>query len=543
MKLRPDRRPLAPGVEAPERGSPRSLPVGHPVVEGAAHPGRPALTAAHAQRLWAGLMLLAGILLICVAIGRLGFAARVLGQPGEAEYGEAIIYAQAGRVLRGEPLYRPLDGPPYTVVAYTPLYYGVAAGLRWLLGPGWLPGRMVSYGAALVTAACVGHLARRATGDGRAGVLAAALFVALGFPGRSDPWYALYKEDVLGVALSVTSITLLAGRAGRARVVASGLLAGLAFLTKQTFVAAALAGVIWLWARDRASAGVFASTCLAVVVGTIARLEFLSRSFIANAVLANVVPFSMDALWPGLRVLLHFQAGALALAAGHVLGRQRGGSGWRADLLSLYWAASFLPLAGLAKVGSNYNYWIELAASTAVLATIGTWDALRRRGLWGAAPPLPAAVLLGSLLVVLPSLGRAAVPVLGLAEVEGSRAAELGPVVERVRAQPGPVLADPLDVVALADKEILFEPYLFSILAMNGRWDPEPLIRRICDRQIGLVVLGWPLDAPPTYHGYPYWVAPILEAVRESMVLDSRQAGRFLYAPAPAGVGGRGRCS
>jgi hypothetical protein len=204
----------------------------------------------------------------------------------------------------------------------------------------------------------------------------------------------------------------------------------------------------------------------------------------------------------------------------------------------LYWAASFLPVAGLAKIGSNSNYWTELAASTAVLAAAGGWAARRWRGLNGLAALLPAGALLGTLLAVVPALGPSVVPVFSVPQALRSHTAGLESVVERVRAEPGPVLADPMDVLALAGKEVLFEPYLFSLLYTQQRWDPEPLTRRICAGQIGLVVLDWPLETEtgPTYQGHPFWATPIVEALRESMVLDSRQGGRFLYTPAPPSI-------
>src|SRR5712691_8467617 len=73
-------------------------------------------------------------------------------RPVEAMYGESIIYDQAARLVRGEPLYQPLDQSPFTVAAYTPLYYAVVAGLRILGLPGFSPGRVASCVAGLCAA-------------------------------------------------------------------------------------------------------------------------------------------------------------------------------------------------------------------------------------------------------------------------------------------------------------------------------------------------------------------------------------------------------
>ncbi len=69
------------------------------------------------------LALLATALLIlglgAAAAFNVWLAAQLLGRPDETRYGEAILYGHAARLLRGEALYQPLDGPPYTCVLYT----------------------------------------------------------------------------------------------------------------------------------------------------------------------------------------------------------------------------------------------------------------------------------------------------------------------------------------------------------------------------------------------------------------------------------------
>jgi hypothetical protein len=466
-------------------------------------------------------------LTLLIAMAQLTLAIRQIGEPRELEYGEAIIYAQAGRMLRGQPLYESLDGPPYTVVAYPPGFYAVAAALQATFGVGFGPGRVVSTLAALVTAILAAWLAYRAGGGVSYGLLAALLFVALGFPGR-PPWYALYKEDLLGVALSFAAIAvLLSGPGSRQRVVVAGALAALALLTKQTFVAAAVAAFIWLWRRERSQAGVFLGAWAAVSVVGWGLCQLLMPGFADNTVLGNVVPFSDDALFNNLRLLITFLGAAIAVALGWVLIRIGAGGTISEDLTVLYWGASFLPLIGLAKIGSNHNYWIELAATTAVLAA-GALAAAGRR--WRSFADERALV---PVLLILAG-GIWAAHFLGLPSIPTPESnAGLDEVVSRVRAEPGPVLAEPLDVVALAGRDIVLEPYLFSILASEGRWDPGPLVQRICSHEIGLAVLGNPLDAPgPSYQGYAFWPAPILDALRASMVLDSVRAGRFLYVPA-----------
>src|SRR5205823_2011668 len=138
----------------------------------------------------------------------------------------------------------------------------------------------------------------------RAGLLAGLLFLGLGLgagaapPGAllslllsgpavasehpSPAWSALYKEDLLGIALSVGAVAILAQRRSIGTVVLAGALAGLAILTKQTFVAASLAGAWWLWRLDRRLALIFAAVDLGLVLVTSLGFELATGAYLQN---------------------------------------------------------------------------------------------------------------------------------------------------------------------------------------------------------------------------------------------------------------------
>jgi hypothetical protein len=182
-----------------------------------------------------------GGLLTFIAVVQLAWSVGAIRRPYELLYGEAMVYDHAARVLRGEHLYQPLDRPPYSVAAYTPLYYWLAAGLQALVGPGFAPGPSLSLIAALATAGIVGHLAADRARDRRAGPFAALLFLALGLP-AAYMWSALYRVDLVGVALSLGAIATLARGTTPRCLVLAGALAGLAFLTRQTLIASRNSG-------------------------------------------------------------------------------------------------------------------------------------------------------------------------------------------------------------------------------------------------------------------------------------------------------------
>src|SRR5438874_483613 len=97
-----------------------------------------------------------GLLLVCLpgvaACATLSAAGYAIVQPVALDYGEPVVYGIALRSVSAQPLYQSLDSPPFTVAAYTPLYYWLGGGLQALFGPGFGPGRALSLLAGVTTA-------------------------------------------------------------------------------------------------------------------------------------------------------------------------------------------------------------------------------------------------------------------------------------------------------------------------------------------------------------------------------------------------------
>jgi hypothetical protein len=488
---------------------------------------------------WSVPLVVTGALLGLLALGRLAIGLQAIGEAQQLDYGEPIVYSQAARILNGEQLYQPLDRPPFTVAAYTPLYYKIASELQARVGPGFGPGRALSYAAGLATSAAVAWLAARQTRSAWAGAFAAVLFVGLGFPG-TVPWFALYRVDMLAEALSLGAIVVLAFGTSARFVFMAGVLAGLAVLTKQSFIAAALAGAIWLWSFSPRRAVLFGGIAGLLTLIVCLGEELTSHAFTANAVLANANPISIDQLF-ALAVLFGQTLGLPVVIAIACLWLVRPWQTASTRLLIVYWVTSALMLVGLAKFGASYNYWIEFAAATVVLATLGVWTARASRQSFSRLVSRALVWLLAvDVAIAAPtSVAAGASGLSGRATLTGlerASSADFQALVDVVRAEPGAVLAEPLDVVVLARRPIMLEPVIFSILERQGQWDSEPLVRRICSGEVRLLVLAFPIAAVAAYAPYrePWWPPSVMSALQDCMRPDGQRAGRFLYTPASA---------
>jgi hypothetical protein len=447
----------------------------------------------------------------------LGFAVVHLGRIDETRYGESLIYGHAARLLRGEALYQPIDAAPYTVVNYTPLYYGLAAALQALFGPGFLSGRLVSFVCALLLAGLVGRLAWSRTRAVWPALAAPLLFVSLGLVGPI-PWSAGYKEDLLAVTLAVGSTVVLDGAQSRKGVVGAGLLAGATIMTKQSLVGPALAGTLWLVLCGRVrTAGWYLASAGLVAIGGALVMELCTHAFFANTIGGNThQPFDALTVQYNLAQFVAFQSAAALLAAVAVFS-----SGLKRDLLALNWLGSLIPLVPIGAIGADYNYWLQFAALSAALATALVWQ---HRAGWSGA--LGAGLLGANAVFALFVVGS-----LVLAHAEfvqpapGDRAA-FAQLVQRVAEARGTVLTDPLDITVLAERPIVLEPILYSLREQDGSWDSRALVEQVCSGQVSLVILGYPLAEvsqrfPPT----------VGRALQQTFVLEERVplAGRTRY--------------
>jgi hypothetical protein len=247
----------------------------------------------------------------------------------------------------------------------------------------------------------------------------------------------------------------------------------------------------------------------------------------------NVNPFLLGYLKSNLAFFVLLQGGPLTVAILHLLDRRKTHHREEDELLACYWVGSLLPLAGLGKAGASQNYWIELAAITAVLATLGIRARLVDSSVTGnlGRALVPVLLLAATLAPVAARIGAYGAPVMSQVWPSTSYASGLDRVIERVRSEPRDVIAEPADVIVLAGRRILLEPAHPLMVLGQGSWSPSPVVLRICRGDVGLLILGYPLESGgPEFHGYLRWPAPILAALRETMVLEAKDADRFLYA-------------
>ena len=166
-----------------------------------------------------------------------------LGYPFPLEITEGASLEGVRRILNGQPLYT-APSLEYVPLIYGPLYFYASAAVATLLGPTFAALRLVSLLASLGSIALVGLLVRRETGSVAAG-LAGAGILAASYP-IGDATLDVGRVDALSLCLVLAAFYAartadLKPRSAFTASLASGILIGLALLTKQAAAPAALA--------------------------------------------------------------------------------------------------------------------------------------------------------------------------------------------------------------------------------------------------------------------------------------------------------------
>jgi hypothetical protein len=328
--------------------------------------------------------------LVCVAAAApiavyMWVALHRVGYPFELDWMEGGSVELAARVAGGHSLY---VAPSLAFVgwAYTPLYYWVAAAVAKLTGLGFLPLRLVSLTASLVAMATIAWMVTGETRNRVAGLVAAGLFAATF--AISGAWFDIGRVDSLFLALTLVALAFGRSARGVRGGVALGVLAFLAFFTKQTALLALAPALVYL-AITRRRVGIPALlTLLALVLASTAVLDATSHGWYGYYVFSELIhqPVAHQ-LWVGFWVndILHQQWPlAIMIIAGGVM------LVWRAKALPalgsppVYYACAAAGLIGSAWVsrlhsGGYANVLMPAYAATALLAGLAYGTLVRGR--------------------------------------------------------------------------------------------------------------------------------------------------------------------
>ncbi len=454
--------------------------------------------------------------------------------PYGLDYGEAPLIDQAKRIVAGEEIYKAeLNRPPYVIANYPPLYPLLIA----LIGsvarlPFLAVGRAVSVLATLISAILIGRFAYQLSDSRLSGLVATALFLSNLFV---VSWSFRARVDMLALAFSLACLWILYRHWNSWRWLALAVIFMIAAIyTRQTYILAApVAGMVWLWQKDRQRALVFVGSLILITLMIFLALNTLTHGgFYLHVVVANMNPYSLERVatfaallilaWPFAIAIVVIETKRIVKALLNGRDSLMGIDPFLIYGLPVYSVGTLLSALTVGKIGSHVNYLLELVASGAIWATSARISSLRHLPIRYQGLTL---VLLGQLAW---SLGSN-FPI--YQSLIYSRWQDL-PQYERLfqavqsATEQGPVLADDgLYLVILAGQPIYYQPFEYNQLYIQGIWNPSPFIEEIKAHKFALIALNMTDSA--LYQ--ERWAGPIATAIENSYVKNGTLFGFTLY--------------
>lgn len=450
---------------------------------------------------------------------------RAVAFPFPLDYGEGPLLEQARRLAAGDAIYRPtLTDYPFTIANYPPVYPLLLALVGKVAGFTYPAARVVSFLGAGASAWLVAAIVRQVTGEARAGMCAAALFLA-------NPyvvfWATLARIDLVALPLSLGAVLVVLQTPRSTRRVALALgLAALAAMTRQSHLLAAPAAIVvgLLVERRWRALGLVAAAAVALAAAVLALNAWTHGGFLLHTVTANRNRYS----WP----LLEYFLGDLACTSGVLLAlglasafALRGLPRTTRAILLTYLVATALSALTIGKVGSHVNYFLEIVASSAIFGGLALSRALASSRPWAVAATATVAVA-----AIAVGLGFSLLRPQNM-EAKLRQRADFDALAAKLRAEPGPVLADEtMGVLVMTGHPIELQPFEFTQLARQGQWDDSRVVGDIRRGRFGLILIN---DGPETPESWTKerWTAGMLAAVHARYAPDGALGGATLYRP------------
>jgi len=460
---------------------------------------------------------------------------------------EGALLFQAMQIQRGESIYRSLEKPPYVAGTYTPLYMAMVAAWDDFDTPGFSKGRILVWSSALGISCLLILLVAGATRNAPLGILAGIGFLATFEVYR---WIGYFRVDFPALFFSLAGLTIIViGNARRLPLIVGALLMVLALYTKQTMIAAPMACFLALLIRLEGRRFLFFALALLVFgLPPLVILHIMTEGqFLRHIIIYNMNTFSRNDLiiwathlWNIHRGLVFAGAMVLPWLLWIVLKDVRR-SGETEEVLPSIGFGFWQPLIiygifaqwnifGAAKAGSAENYLLEPIAGLLILACLAAGSAIR----WVAVQRFTiGSHLMAAVTIIVVLTGffvearmttsefaqeRLFSPYINPTAPDFSAAQTVRTMVRKAE--------HPLTELAIfalqADRKPIFQPFIMSELARQGRWDQSKFVADITEAKFDLIVAQQDLtqlQAPIEY------TEQMMAAFREAYQLEETVSG------------------
>ncbi|MCX6647478.1 MAG: glycosyltransferase family 39 protein [bacterium] len=448
----------------------------------------------------------------------------VLGIKYGLDFGEGYLANMSLDLVTGINPYHPIENPPWIVSSYPPLYPFLNGVLMLVTEHSLIPGRFIAITSFIGILTLIILFLRKLNANLTAAVIAAGMLLVFPWGIR---WAQVVRVDTLGIFLSISGIYLWIKSEKTPDAIFAAILLSLAVFTKHSLLAAPAACLIYgILSRDRRTilllalliilvGGSYGITNFITGGGLIKHLfTYTANEWFIERFTAGVGSYFKTS-W-----LLHVLAIGAMLIPGVVSAKRR--------IIPLYYILSTCTLIAYGFEGSDTNYLIEPLLSVSLLAAL-TIDHLafsqnsHKAEIKGI--PSPKTICLTIVLAII-ILGR-------FIDQTDFRLHRMTPdryqtgmqLIRLLNGAPGEILSEDASYTFLAGKEVVFQPYIMSLLARTGKWDQTEFVQTIRDKKYSMLVLRVDLTDPynteqqgSAYEmaGFDRWTPEMETAILES---------------------------
>ncbi len=455
--------------------------------------------------------------------------------PYQLDYGEGPILQIALEVAKGQPMYPPVDRPPYIIASYEPAYYLISALGAKLFGASFWWGRLVSCASVLLTALFAGLIVWDRTKHRFASFLAGGTILAMP---HFMVWATLMRVDAMALAFAAGGFWLVTRSARWAGIS----LFSFAVFTRRTTIA----GMGAAFVGDAHGRGIRAAAkAFAAQVAMIAAL-LIGANLVTHGgmyrQLALHTTTSLGKAWswqqlasllwvPGnpcpLKLWPAYFAIILIAAVWSAFHRE-------ARLLLLWFVFACIIFLTGGRIGSAHNYLMEPTAVGAMMLGVMYAVLSRKRGLG----QIGLMLIAGGLAVQMIWTTQHLPETLSILQPRVDPRASQH-IVDLVRNTESPALVEDTGLSLIAGREPPLMPFEFTMMARAKALDPEPIYRAVREGRYPLIVLRFnPLDPREVELHRPgddwkggRWPDGIIKAMQERYRLAEETGPYFIFRP------------
>lgn len=460
------------------------------------------------------------LFIMSIAVNYVIRAIHAINYPQPLDYGEGPLLNQVRLMLRGVSYYKDINTPPYIIGNYPPVYNLITSIFVPVFGLKFAAGRFVTLASVLLASYVLYLIVFKLSGNRFISILSGAFYLAIDY---IYVWGVYMRVDELAILFNLIGIYWVIKYENDYKKLRFCIIFFLlALYTRQSMIAGTLAAFFYLFSKDKKTAYKLFCYMALIGMGIFALLDVITKGqFYLHIVKYNANFFTFKQLKFFMTFELNTYTAMLIIAGVFALYSLKSK---KYRIISLYFISAFLVQLTVGKVGSMLNYLIEPTAAagavTALCFSEGTRKAERDKN---------AAVYVSMALILILMICnyKYGPNTLNWGVNPGKAPYGLDRLVESTK---GPILAENLGILPAHDRDIYYDPFIFTQLSYQGIWDQNKIVRDIDLKKFKLIMLEFDLRLDHSGNT-DRWSNEMKKAMYANYKFKERQNNIFVFEP------------